>query len=278
MRRANYLRGKKQKASGTMRQLRQGETSALVLLLVAVVVGGGCSPKVTQVANEGSSPQGKTGSSIIELPDWSGVWMLYLEGGAKEASEDSFGTDNGRVPLTPKYRQLRDDARAARAEDNMAACHPAGVPGILQHGVLHEYLFTPGMVTMLFDDGEVRRIATDGRPHRNLDEFTTSYMGDSIGHWDGTTLVVDTIGFPYGELFQNYGVRATRNTQAVERIFMKDHDHIQIDTVLTDPQIFTRPYAYTRLYQRSALTMPEVVLCNTRDNGVTLDLTPPPEG
>jgi hypothetical protein len=260
-----------------MKRLHQVEISALLLILATIVVSG-CSPKATPVAIESGSPQGNTRASIPRLPDWSGVWMLYLEGGAKEASEDSFGTDNGRVPLTPKYLQLRNAARAARAEDNMANCHPAGMPGILQHGVLHEYLFTPGMVTVLFDDGEVRRISTDGRPHRNLDEFTASYMGDSIGHWDGAALVVDTIGFPYGELFQNYGVRAALSTHMVERIFLKDHDHIEIDSVLTDPQIFTRPYSYTRLYQRSTLPMPEAVLCNTRDNGVTLDLTPPPEG
>jgi hypothetical protein len=260
-----------------MKQLRHMGNAAVLLLLGAVAVGG-CSPKSTPVANKEGSPQGDTRDSIRPLPDWSGVWVLYLEGGAQEASEDSFGTDKGRVPLTPKYLQLRDAARAARAEDNMANCHPAGVPGIEQHGVLHEYLFTPGRVTVLIEDGEVRRIFTDGRAHRSLDELTGSYMGDSIGHWDGTTLVVDTIGFPYGELFQNYGVRATKGTQMVERIFLKDHDRIEIDTVLTDPQIFTRPYAYTRLYKRSTLPMPETVLCNSRENGETIDLTPPPEG
>ena len=103
-------------------------------------------------------------------------------------------------------------------------------------------------------------------------------MGDSIGHWDGTTLVIDTIGFPFGELFQNHGLRATRNTHMVERIFLKDHDYLEIDVALTDPEIFTRPYAYTRLYERSTLLIPETVLCNSRENGVTIDLTPPPEG
>lgn len=252
--------------------------NALVLLLLSAIAVSGCGPKGPHAATENGSPQGDTRDSILRLPDWSGVWVLYLEGGAREASEDSFGTDQGRVPLTPQFAQLRDAARTTRAEDNMANCHPAGVPGIMQHGVLHEYLFTPARVTVLFDDGEVRRIDTDRRHHRGLDELGGSYMGDSIGHWDGATLAVDTIGFPYGELFQNYGVRATKNTHMVERIFLKDHDHIQIDTVLTDPQIFTRPFAYTRLYQRSTLPMPETVLCNSRDNGVTLDLTPPPEG
>jgi hypothetical protein len=247
------------------------------MLMLSWIAVASCSPKAAPVV-AGAALAGDSWDSIRRLPDWSGVWVLYLQGGAKEASEDSFGTDNGRVPLTPRYRELREAARAARAEDNMANCHPAGVPGILQHGVLHEYLFTPGRVTVLFEDGELRRIFTDGRAHRSLDELGSSYMGDSIGHWEGGTLVVDTIGFPYGELFQNHGVRATRDTHMVERIFLRDADHLEVDAVLSDPQIFTTPYAYTRLYERSTLPMPEVVLCNTRDNGVTIDLTPPPEG
>jgi hypothetical protein len=259
-----------------MNELPGGKYAA-ALFLAAVLVLCGCVPKASPVAGAGAVPQGASPESARQ-PDWSGVWVLYLEGGAKEASEDSFATDAGRVPLTSQYVQLRAAARAARAEDNMAECRPAGVPGILNHGVLHEYLLTPGRVTVLFEDGEVRRIYTDGRAHLNLDELHKSYMGDSVGHWEGAVLVVDTIGFPYGELFQNHGLRATSNTRMVERVFLKDHDHIQIDAVLTDPQIFTRPYSFTRSYKRSTLPMPETVLCNSRENGVTIDLTPPPEG
>ena len=258
----------------TMTTRRRRNAAAAALLFASVFLAG-CAPKAPSPAYQAATDAAAPANSSV--PDWSGVWVLFLEGGAKEASEDSFGTDNGRVPLTPEYRKLRDAGRAARAEDNMANCHPAGVPGIAQHGVLTEYLSTPGRVTVLFDDGEVRRIHTDGRAHLSLDELSMSYMGDSVGHWDGSTLVVDTIGFPYGELFQNYGVRATIHTHMVERIFLKDHDHIEIDTVLTDPRIFTQPYSYTRLYERSALPMPETLLCNTRDNGEKIDLTPPPE-
>lgn len=194
------------------------------------------------------------------------------------ASEDSFGTDGGRVPLTPKYMKLRADARAARAQQNLSFCLPAGTPGIQQHGVLHEYLLTPGRVTILFIDGEVRRIYTDGRAHRPLKELTASFMGDSIGHWEGDVLVVDTIGFPKGTLFQNHGLLATLNTHLVERIFLKDKDHLQIDSVMTDPEIFAKPYVYTRGYVRSPLQMeePQCRYVN-HDTGESVDLTPPPE-
>jgi hypothetical protein len=236
----------------------------MVLLLLCATLNGSCARKA------GGDPA--TG----QLPDWSGVWVLELSSGT-QASEDSFGTDGGRVPLTPKYLALRDAAHAAHAQQNYSFCLPAGTPGILQHGELHEYLFNPGRVTMLIEDGEVRRIYTDGRAHRGLDELHGSFMGDSIGHWEGQTLVVDTVGFPRGSLFQNHGLLATINTHLVERIFRNDKDQIQIDSVLTDPEIFAKPYVYTRIYRRSPLPLIESsCTAGNRDTGESVDLTPPP--
>lgn len=241
-----------------------GLSLAGVSLLIAALSSAGCAPR----------PASDAGASV---PDWSGVWVLAIDGGGREASEDSFGTDNGRVPLTPKYRELRAAARDERAQNSLSNCLPAGTPGVLQHGFLHEYLLTPGRVTMLFEDGEVRRIYTDGRAHLSLDELHNSYMGDSIGHWDKDVLVVDTIGFPKGSLFQNHGMLATLQSRLVERIYRKDPDHMEIDSSLTDPEIFSAPYVFKRVYSRSSLPLNEPACAqNNRDNGVTIDLTPPP--
>lgn len=221
---------------------------------------------------------GSTWNSIAKLPDWSGVWGLTLTGGGKEAAEDANGKDGGRVQLTPEYARIRAEAAAARAQQNLSKCLPAGTPGVLTHLILFEFLFTPGRVTMLFEDGEVRRIYTDGRPHKSLKDLKYSFMGDSIGRWEGNTLVVDTIGFPNGTLWQNYGVLATINTRIVERIFRKDKDTIQIDSVLTDPAIFTKPYKYSRFYRASPLPIEEFqCAAGNRDTGTSVDLTPPPE-
>lgn len=237
-------------------------------LVVGVAIGG--------IAAAGHAGTAGARGSAKALPDWSGVWIC--DATCFAASEDSFGTDGGRVPLTPKYLKLRADARAARAQQNLSFCLPAGIPGIQQHGVLHEYLIDRGRVTVLYEDGEVRRIYTDGRSHRPLNEFTASFMGDSIAHWEGGTLVVDTTGFPKGTLFQNHGLLATINTHLVERIFLQDKNHLRIDSVLTDPAIFARPYQYTRVYERSTLLMeePQCRYAN-HDTGESIDLTPPPE-
>ncbi len=243
--------------------------SAMSLALAVAILGLG-APVLARAQSPASAAV-----APIQTPDWSGVWVLDDVGG-REASEDSFGTDPGRVPLTPKYMKLRAEARAARAQNNMSKCLPGGTPGVLQHGVMHEYLITPGRVTILIEDGEIRRIFTDGRPHRDLEDLADSYMGDSIGHWEGQTLVVDTIGFPNGSLFQNHGLLATINTHLVERIFKNADGDIQIDSVISDPEIFAKPYAYTRKYSPSPIEMGEPGCREgNRDDGETVDLTPP---
>ena len=178
--------------------------------------------------------------------------------------------------LTPKYQALQAASREQKTQANLSTCLPAGATAVLQHGILYEFLFTPGRVTMLFEDGEVRRIHTDGRQHQSLDELSRSFMGDSVGHWEGKTLVVDTIGFPQGELWQNYGIRATLKTHLVERITLNDEGNIQIDNTIDDPEIFTAPYSYKRQYQRTDLLLSEPTCAqNNRDTGADIDLTPP---
>jgi hypothetical protein len=233
----------------------------------------GCGKKSPAITKSSLAPPADAYQAIGRLPDWSGVWVLHH---GQEAGRDATGA--GAMSLTPKYQALQAAARDQHAQANLASCLPAGATAVLQHGILYEFLFTPGRVTLLFEDGEVRRIHTDGRGHQPLDELSHSFMGDSIGHWEGHTLVVDTIGFPYGELWQNYGVRATRDTHLVERITLNGQDRIQIDNVISDPAIFASPYAYSREYQRTELPLTEPVCAqNNRDTGTDIDLTPPAE-
>lgn len=246
-------------------------------LLCAVSAGFG----VAAQAATPDSPQGDTWASIAQLPDWSGTWALNREGhefGTKEAHSVSADGKVGFVPFTPKAARMLLDAQRSDKTVNLARCLPAGVPGVMLHTINLEWLFTPGRVSMLTENGEVRRIYT-GRAHLNADDFEGSYEGDSVGHWDGKTLVVDTINFPNGTLLKDGFLLATKKTHYVERIFLKDKDHLQIDSEISDPAIFTKPYKSTRIYERLADTPMNEPECaqSTRDNGSNIDLTPPPE-
>ncbi len=252
---------------------------AAVLLLGFAAAGGN---NRAQAANGYSGPQGDSWTSMSQLPDWSGTFALDLAGHLSSGRASQNGADSDgkaialAVPLTPKYFSIRAHDTEDGKQPDLASCLPAGVPGVMLHTIEMEFLFTPGRVTMLFEEGEVRRIFTDRTTHLPLGDLDNSYEGDSIGHWEGNTLVVDTIGFPKGALFQNGSFPATINSHYVERIFLRDHDHIEIDATLTDPAIFYKPYNTKLTYERQPEVMREPACAQTaREHGNNIDLTPP---
>jgi len=239
-----------------------------------------CGGAHAQSANGYPGPQGDTLDSLKQLPDWSGTFALDRAGHEGSGYADEPNTPQGKaVPLTAKYLDLRANDNKPGSQPALAACLPAGVPGVMLHTILTEFLLTPGRVTMLFEDGEVRRVYTNVATHpADMEPFALSYEGSSIGHWEGKTLVVDTVSFPKGALFQNGTLLPTINSHYVERIFLRDHDHMEIDATLTDPAIFTRPYTTKLTYVRRVDDMVEPECAATsHDNGETVDLTPPPE-
>ena len=232
------------------------------------------------------SPQGDSWDSIKQLPDFSGGWTQPADNEmGKAVFADCCLRGPTRMSLTPKYTALRDEvvARLERGEsgkDNLIQCLPDGMPGILLHGLVFQFLFTPGAVTMLIEDGEVRRIHTDGRAHPPLDELYTSPLGHSIGHWEGSVLVVDTVGIRTDAmLFFTGGVNVAKGTHIVERMWLRDPDTLLIQTTIEDPEIFTSPYVYTIDFTRKLREADFEIGCkaDNRDTEGTLDLTPPAE-
>jgi hypothetical protein len=251
-----------------------------MLLVLAMVpwTSASAAPDASGVTPSHGWSQGRTWDSIKKLPDWSGVWVLSDESWRAEPEEVA------RAPLTARYQSIRAKNKADNDTGNEPRCIPVGIPESAVIPIGQEYLFTPGRVTIVFENGIVRRIDTSGRPHPSEKELDYTFAGNSIGHWVGGTLIVDTVGLsPHAEF--RMGLHTTAKTQLSERIFRKDRDTLQIDTVMTDPEIFTQPWVYTRLYKRSTLPAMEYYPCTegSRDimvNGgpTDVDLTPPAEG
>jgi|GEM_PF-245661 len=233
-------------------------------LRAALLAAAGALLAAIGAAQAGQSAlRGQSWDSIKRLPDWSGVWAPAPPGAATQGSVQgaplAIGSLFGMgVPLAPKYAAIRDERMAAVRGDrgldkiplsNSGLCLPNGTPSNMGP-VAHEYVFSPGRVTILLEDSEIRRIWTDGRPHVPEDQVNPSFSGDSIGHWEGDTLVVDTINiFPEAQLF--IGQRVTERTHVIERI-SRAGNQMRIDTVVEDPELFTKPWAYTRWYNREA--------------------------
>jgi len=99
----------------------------------------------------------------------------------------------------------------------------------------------PDEVVILFEyDHFVLHIYTDGREHpKNVDP---TWMGDSIGKWEGDTLVVDTVGLTDKSWLDQVGHPHSDALHVVERIRRVDHGTLQDDFTIDDPKAYTRPW------------------------------------
>ena len=100
-------------------------------------------------------------------------------------------------------------------------------------------------VIMMFEYARlVRHIYTDGRPH---DKFLDPplWMGDSIGKWEGDTLVVDSIGFRDDLWIDWNGSVITSDAKVRERIRRPDFGHLEIEVAVDDPKAYTKPWTVT---------------------------------
>jgi hypothetical protein len=229
-------------------------------------------------AADGARLPGLTYESLRTLPDWSGWWAM------RRVPEDPSAAN----PLPMKPEELAS-LRAARATPDAHAdparfCRPEQFVGVnVRPAPSIEFLFTPGRVTLTNELGAVRRIYTDGR--QVPADIEDSNMGTSIGHWEGQTLVVETVGINPDARFPdpNPGsIPIGRNAKVVERIALRG-EYLEFDVVVTAPDILTRPYARKFSFARNPKRFPqELVICAERDRAIDsatgtqrFDLTPP---
>jgi hypothetical protein len=104
-------------------------------------------------------------------------------------------------------------------------------------------LQTPTFIAVLNDDLTYRQIFMDGRtlerdPH-------PSWMGYSVGRWEGDTLVVESVGFNDKTWLHVSGLPHTEALRVRERIQRRDFGHLQIDVTFTDPGAYTKPWSIT---------------------------------
>ena len=140
---------------------------------------------------------------------------------------------------------------------------------LITHNAM-EILFTPGRVTMLgeSDGNRMRRIYTDGRSHPEVSDPT--FHGHSIGHWEGDTLVVDTVDIvPQAPLAvsEAAGLPNNGDMHVIERIHLADKDILHDDLEIIAPKIFTKPWKTTRIFFRQRARKFDIVegVCATGD-------------
>jgi hypothetical protein len=118
-------------------------------------------------------------------------------------------------------------------------CKPLGIPQTYITPYPFQFVQTPKLMVQIFEyPNAIRMIPLDGRPHP-VDPDPT-WMGSAVGHWEGDTLVVDTVGF--NDKTEVHGFMHTEDLHVVERFKRLDNGNLQYDVTVEDPNVWVGPW------------------------------------
>jgi len=189
------------------------------------------------------------GGDVRGPDEW---WLQNLDLTKRSRPWSVVDPPDGRIPpLTPAGAQ-RASGRVRSSfvggpfdgpEDlnNLERCITKGVPGVMipsMYSNNYEILQAPGLVAIRYELlHEMRLIPLDGRPH--ISEKIRQHLGDSRGHFEGTTLVVETTNLKQASAYRNADVSTLR---VVERFTARSPDVLEWSATLEDPHTWTRPW------------------------------------
>ncbi len=223
--------------------------AALIAVAVSLAVAPNLSAQTAQHPANAQAQASVPAATGALSHDLSGVWMQYPDGDVPGVPGMNAVSNRTRPPLTP-WGQAKFDAsrplvgpRAIPGVENNPElrCEPDGPPKLLNLPNPFEIVQVPGRVLMFFELGHIwREIWTDGRPlPKNPDP---TYLGYSVGKWEGDTFVVDTIGFNDKLWDDSYGNPRSDQTHLIERYRRVNHDTLELQITIDDPKAYTKPW------------------------------------
>jgi hypothetical protein len=221
---------------------------ALSTALIAAAQG-------TPAARQSSLPRTADGK-----PDLQGIWQASSTAAADlQAHAASLNMLAGRsvvagntIPYQPwAAKQRAENFQNRQIADPLSKCYMPGVPRMMYLDFPFQIFQTPKAVAMAFEwELDYRLIYTDGTPHPT--DGSDFWMGDSRGHWDGDTLVVDVSNINDKTWFDMAGDFHSDALHVTERYRMTDRDTIQYQATMEDAKVFTKPWTIDIALHRRA--------------------------
>ena len=221
------------------RDSRTVKPTTSTIYTLAAVGRGGADKQTLTVTVAGTAPPASATPEAVSAPppiphmpdgkvDLSGVYI------------GAFGIRPvGTITLKPGAEKYR--VGMEYAENLGEHCLPPGLPAATAQPYPVQIIQTPDLVVILYEAYHLFRvIPTDGRPHPS--DLDPAWMGNSVGHWEGDTLVIDVIGFN-----DKTGIGEYRHTTAyhvVERFRRVAYDQVSYEATIEDPNVFAAPWKY----------------------------------
>lgn len=199
-------------------------------------------------------------------PDLSGIWEprenRYVRDIAVDLKEP--------VPFQPWAKALYDQRTdgSHSKEDPDANCLPQGVPKIDAAPAPWKIVQTPGSMVIIYEAFTLwRQVFLDGR--ERVKDLNPSWLGYSLGKWEGDTLAVDTVGFNGKEWLDQLGKPSTEALHVTERFHRKDFGHMDLTITIDDPKAYTRPWTVTEPVHLLPDTELLEFICNENNRDVS---------
>jgi hypothetical protein len=213
------------------------------LFLAALILMGGTIPAAAQWLDRPTPGIPRTADGKPNLtapaprspdgkPDLTGVWNGPVP-------ETRFDSANAQPWVNDLMRQRQREYHRGRPSYQ---CLPSG-PEADKFAGWKRILQTPTAIAILNDDLTYRVIHTDGRELET--NPAPSWMGYSVGRWDGDTLIVESVGYNDKTWLSRYGQPHTEALRVRERYRRTDFGHLQVEVTFTDPKLYAKPWGFT---------------------------------
>jgi hypothetical protein len=212
-------------------------------------------------------------------PDFTGMWTrgatvttpfrAPLSGAGPVLSVVATGTktnDNGAVYRQGDFRALilqpwaaevvrahaQSEHEGKPVRSAKETCWPMGVPYILELNLRAQIIDGGNQIVFLYEELMDRRIVRLNAEHPA--DLKLSWYGDSVGHWEGDTLVVDTVGLNNRTWVDGFGTPHTDKIHVVERYHLRSPDTLEVLFSVDDPGAFTTPWSAIATYRKDRTT------------------------
>jgi len=229
-------------------------------------------------AQPAPAPPGGGAGFDLKVPgvDMTGLWEIehYVGSGAPLDKRILHDMDGKPAPFLPWAQKVYDHNIEEEKKGHTYAggptfCLPHGMPQMMTAATYPVEIFqTAKDFAFVHELQRNYRIIHLDRGHLAPDDITPDYMGDSVGHWEGGTLVVDTIGLSSKTTFDMLGAPHTDQLHLVERIRLINPDEFEDLITIEDPGTFSRPWTERATYKRTKHEIMEYICLDGNRNKV----------
>ncbi len=197
----------------------------------------------------------------FDTHDFSGLWRpmtgrsltdgRMMTGWDKVPPRTEWGEKVFQSRVTGRPGPQKKAVEPAKGNDPIMTCNPKGIPRLLFYtGGQAQFYQVPDQLLMEFQSqGTLRHIWMDGRDLPK--DPDGRWMGYSVGHWEGDTLVVDTVGFDDRAWLDQWGNVYSSDMHFQERWRRSDRDTLEVTYRIDDPKVYTRPWiSDTKIWKR----------------------------